>query len=130
MLPPIIRPCPHCGGDHDINARINGDVVLCHFCGKWFRFVIRLNGSAYLAKCEPPPGTEPAQATTADAALLVEMSVLRAELETAKAELLLLRELREDVERWREGGGDARDVGYILDTLDKLEESFPHQDSA
>lgn len=44
-----------------------------------------------------------------------------------QAELLLLRELRTDVERWSEGGGDVRDLGYILETAAKLEEQFPKE---
>jgi hypothetical protein len=39
-----------------------------------------------------------------------------------KARLKLLEELRDDVERWREGGGDPRDLRYIIDTLEKLDE--------
>lgn len=46
----------------------------------------------------------------------------------AAEELALLRELRSDVERWRENGGDGIDVGYILDTLDRLEAAYPHQE--
>jgi hypothetical protein len=36
-------------------------------------------------------------------------------------ELALLRELASDVARWREAGGDPRDLRYILETMDKLE---------
>lgn len=122
----ITRPCPHCQQPYDITRRLNGDQCWCP-CGKWFRVVMRLDGSTYLSKCAAPPGTEPARETTADAALLAALSAVRAELEAVKAELSLLRELREDVERWREDGGDARDVGYILDTLDKLEERYARQ---
>lgn len=35
-------------------------------------------------------------------------------------ELRLLRELRADVERWIDGGGDARDLIYILETVEQL----------
>ena len=42
----------------------------------------------------------------------------------AEARLLLLEELRTDVERWREGGGDPRDLRYIFDTLEKCDEDF------
>jgi hypothetical protein len=41
-----------------------------------------------------------------------------------ETELRLLRELRTDVERWRESG-DARDLGYVLEMLDKLQKQFP-----
>jgi hypothetical protein len=41
------------------------------------------------------------------------------------AELKLLRELRTDVERWSESGGDHRDARYILDTLEQLSAQFP-----
>jgi hypothetical protein len=34
-------------------------------------------------------------------------------------ELAMLRELRDDVQRWREGGGDVRDLHYVLETLEK-----------
>ncbi len=37
-----------------------------------------------------------------------------------EARVKLLEELREDVERWRESGGDPRDLRYILDTLEKI----------
>lgn len=39
------------------------------------------------------------------------------------AELVLLRELADDVRRWRETGGDLRDQAYILETLAKLEKA-------
>lgn len=42
----------------------------------------------------------------------------------ADAELRLLRELRADVERWRESS-DLRDLSYALDTLNKLNTQFP-----
>lgn len=40
--------------------------------------------------------------------------------ETAR-ELAMLRELAVDVARWRETGGDPRDMAYILETMDKIE---------
>lgn len=43
------------------------------------------------------------------------------EVERLREEVALLRELREDCERWRESGGDRRDQSYILDTLERLE---------
>lgn len=39
------------------------------------------------------------------------------------AELAMLRELRDDVQRWREGGGDVRDLHYVLETLEKASKS-------
>lgn len=33
----------------------------------------------------------------------------------------LLIELYEDVERWRDAGGDARELRYILETADKID---------
>lgn len=36
------------------------------------------------------------------------------------SELAGLRELKADVERWRDAGGDIRDLRYVLETLDKL----------
>lgn len=53
---PITRPCPHCGTNHDISSRLNGDRVWCVRCGKWFAVVMRIDGSTYLSKCEAPPG--------------------------------------------------------------------------
>lgn len=41
----------------------------------------------------------------------------------ATGSISLLIELYEDVARWRETGGDPRDLRYILETLDKIE---PH----
>lgn len=40
----------------------------------------------------------------------------------AEARNKLLEELRDDIDRWREGGGDPRDVAYIFDTLEKCDE--------
>ncbi len=42
---------------------------------------------------------------------------------SAQTELTALRELYDDVERWRAGGGDVRDVGYILETADRIRAS-------
>lgn len=39
------------------------------------------------------------------------------------AELELLRELADDVRRWRESGGDTRDQAYMLETLTKIEKA-------
>lgn len=36
------------------------------------------------------------------------------------AELTILRELASDVARWRETGGDPRDLRYILETADRI----------
>lgn len=33
----------------------------------------------------------------------------------------LLIELYEDVQRWRETGGDPRDLRYVLETIDKID---------
>lgn len=33
----------------------------------------------------------------------------------------LLIELYEDVQRWRETGGDSRDLRYVLETVDKID---------
>lgn len=68
---------------------------------------------------------------TIDLALAVVPAVWRdaGQAMDLQKEIALLRELRTDVERWRENGGDGIDVGYILDTLDRLEESFPHPDA-
>lgn len=100
-LPPITRPCPHCGSDYDITRRLNGDQCWCP-CGKWFRVVCRLHGQVYLAKCDAPPGTEPARETAADAALVAELSALQAELLAAKEDnaalLIALREI--DSSEW------------------------------
>lgn len=57
---------------------------------------------------------------------------IRAErVATLLAERDALYTLYEDVQRWRDGGGDDRDLRYILDTMDKLEaryaESAPEQ---
>lgn len=35
------------------------------------------------------------------------------------AELALLRELADDLTRWREAGGDVRDLRYVLETMDR-----------
>lgn len=35
------------------------------------------------------------------------------------AELTLLRELADDLARWREAGGDIRDLRYVLETMDR-----------
>ena len=48
---------------------------------------------------------------------------VRTEADALLAELKLLRELATDVARWRETGGDPRDLAYILDTMDKLKVS-------
>jgi len=37
------------------------------------------------------------------------------------ADLAILRELASDVARWRETGGDPRDLRYILETADRYE---------
>jgi hypothetical protein len=47
-------PCPHCQKMHDISHRMHGDRVWCVRCGKWFAVVMRLDGSVYLVKVEPP----------------------------------------------------------------------------
>lgn len=57
-LPPITRPCPHCGKDYDISLRAPNARCWCRFCGKWFAVVMRLNGSVYLSKCDAPDGSE------------------------------------------------------------------------
>jgi len=50
---------------------------------------------------------------------------IRAErVATLLAERDALYTLYEDVQRWREGGGDDRDLRYILDTMDKLEARY------
>lgn len=36
-----------------------------------------------------------------------------------REELKLLRELRDDVARWRASGGDARELAYVLETSDR-----------
>jgi hypothetical protein len=36
------------------------------------------------------------------------------------AELKLLRELADDLARWREAGGDIRDLTYVLETMDRI----------
>ena len=66
MTTPITRPCPHCEQQHDITSRLRNEIVWCRFCGYWFRVVMRINGNAYLAKCDAPDGTQPARPTTAD----------------------------------------------------------------
>lgn len=38
-----------------------------------------------------------------------------------EAEAILLRELADDIDRWREAGGDARDLRYVLETMDKID---------
>ena len=38
----------------------------------------------------------------------------------AEQELAALRELYTDVERWRESGGDVRDLSYVLETADRI----------
>lgn len=40
-------------------------------------------------------------------------------------ELHLLRELRTDIERWNQRGGDNRDLVYVFQTLEELQEEFP-----
>lgn len=35
--------------------------------------------------------------------------------------IVQLIELYEDVERWRENGGDARDLRYVLETSDRID---------
>jgi len=51
--------------------------------------------------------------------------------ETAYDELevkhALYRELYDDVQRWRETGGDPRDLRYVLDTVEKIERT--HHDT-
>lgn len=37
------------------------------------------------------------------------------------AELTVLRELYQDVQRWRESGGDSRDLLYVVETAEKIE---------
>ena len=37
-------------------------------------------------------------------------------------ELTLLRELADDLIRWREAGGDIRDLAYVFETMDKIEQ--------
>ena len=59
-----------------------------------------------------------------------ERSRLRAELEVLATvdhagtllmqELDLLRELSEDLTRWRETGGDIRDLTYVFETMDRI----------
>jgi hypothetical protein len=48
-----------------------------------------------------------------------QIGVLDAKLGAAHAELTILRELAEDVARWRESG-DGRDLAYVLETDDKM----------
>lgn len=58
---------------------------------------------------------------------------LRAELEVLATvehpgvlivqELKLLRELSDDLTRWREAGGDIRDLTYVFETMDKIEKT-------
>lgn len=47
---------------------------------------------------------------------------------SAPTEIDLLRELRADVDRWRDAGGDVRDLSYMLDTLGKLDKHFPNNE--
>jgi len=47
----------------------------------------------------------------------------RAQADALLSELTTLRELHADVARWREGGGDPRDLRYILDTLDEYDKA-------
>lgn len=50
---------------------------------------------------------------------------IRAErVATLLAERDALYTLYEDVQRWRDGGGDDRDLRYILDTMDMLEARY------
>lgn len=50
---------------------------------------------------------------------------IRAErVATLLAERDALYVLYEDVQRWRDGGGDDRDLRYILDTMDRLEARY------
>lgn len=37
-------------------------------------------------------------------------------------ETTLLRVLADDVMRWREAGGDVRDLRYVLETIDRIEQ--------
>lgn len=48
----------------------------------------------------------------------------KARAQRAEARNKILEELRDDIERWREGGGDPRDMRYILDTLEKCDEDL------
>jgi hypothetical protein len=47
------------------------------------------------------------------------------QLHAANTELAVLRELATDVARWRETGGDPRDLNYILETLEKYHALAP-----
>lgn len=90
-MTPITRPCPHCQQPYDITRRLNGDQCWCP-CGKWSTVVVsRLPGLVFLMPCDAPLGTEPARETAPDAALVAEMSALRAELEVARADAATLR---------------------------------------
>jgi hypothetical protein len=42
-------------------------------------------------------------------------------------DVALLLELYEDVARWRESG-DARDLAYVIETVDEIEEGAGHAD--
>lgn len=126
-MSPITHPCPHCRADYDISTRIHGDRVWCRFCGKWFSVVMRLDGSTNLAKCDAPPGMEAAHEPTADAALVAELSALRAELEAVKGRMdrqqqltQVLHTLASVINNWNdlaEDGDRGRDNAGLCLTL-------------
>jgi hypothetical protein len=41
--------------------------------------------------------------------------------EAAEADAAALRELYDDVQRWRESGGDVRELRYVLETADRVQ---------
>lgn len=45
---------------------------------------------------------------------------LQAQRDQAEADAAELRELYTDIERWRESGGDVRELRYVLDTADRI----------
>lgn len=53
-IPPIVKPCPHCGAGYDVSHRISGDTVLCPACGKWFAVYFRAGGVVYTTPAVPP----------------------------------------------------------------------------
>ena len=53
-IPPIVKPCPHCGAGYDVSHRISGDTVLCPACDRWFTVYFRAGGVVYLSPAVPP----------------------------------------------------------------------------
>jgi hypothetical protein len=64
-----------------------------------------------------------------EAELQAVRDALGMEVQLARAVVREARELHADVERWRESGGDMRDLGYVLETADRVRSTLASYDA-